>query len=148
MEKSIYEVDAQYKQLAAVGRRMMDMSEYANCKGMKDEDFKLLNDMSHVGNLLTKLGNAFGPKLDKDFTAEDMDLIARFMKKEIDIPQMRQYTVYNNQGKGAKQMIKTLGWLTVIGVGLYTGILQAMLIFIGAGVIWFGALLSSLGGAI
>jgi hypothetical protein len=45
--------------------------------------------MSHVGNLLTKLGNAFGPKLDKDFTAEDMDLIARFMKKEIDIPQMR-----------------------------------------------------------
>ena len=88
MEKSIYEVDEQHKQLAAVGRRMMDMSEYANCKGMKDEDFKLLNDMSHVGSLLTKLGNAFGPKLE-DFTAEDMNLIARFVKKEIDIPQMR-----------------------------------------------------------
>ena len=58
-------------------------------KGMKDEEFKLLNDMSHVGSLLTKLGNAFGPKLEKDFTAEDMNLIARFMKKEIDIPQMR-----------------------------------------------------------
>jgi hypothetical protein len=87
--KSIYEVDAKYKQLAAVGRQMMDMSEYANCKGMKEEDFKLLNDLSHVGNLLTKLGNAFGPKLEKDFAAEDMDLIARFMKKEIDIPQMR-----------------------------------------------------------
>jgi hypothetical protein len=68
---------------------MCDMSEYANCKGMKEEDFKLLNDMSHVGSLLTKLGNAFGPKLEKDFTAEDMNLIARFMKKEIDIPQMR-----------------------------------------------------------
>jgi len=89
MEKSIYEVNAQFKELATIGRAMMDMSEYANCKGMKDEDFKLLNDMSHVGNLLTKLGNTFGPKLDKDFTAEDMDLIARFMKKEIDIPQMR-----------------------------------------------------------
>ena len=89
MKTSIYEVSAQYKQLADIGRKMMDMSEYANCKGMKDEDFKLLNDMSHVGNLLTKLGNAFGPKLDKDFTQEDMDLIARFMKKEIDIPQMR-----------------------------------------------------------
>ena len=89
MEKSIYEVDAKYKQLAAVGRRMCDMSEYANCKGMKDEDFKLLNDMSHIGSLLTKLGNAFGPKLEKDFTAEDMNLIARFVKKEIDIPQMR-----------------------------------------------------------
>ena len=45
-------------------------------------------------------------------------------------------------------MIKTLGWLTVIGIGLYTGILQAMLIFIGAGIIWFGALLSNLGGAL
>ena len=89
MEKSIYEVDAKYKQLAAVGRHMCDMSEYANCKGMKEQDFKLLNDMSHVGSLLTKLGNAFGPKLEKDFTAEDMNLIARFVKKEIDIPQMR-----------------------------------------------------------
>jgi len=88
MQKSIYEVDAQYKELAAVGRRMMDMSEYANCKGMKDEDFKLLNDMSHVGNLLTKLGNAFGPKLNH-LTEEDKNLIDRFMKKEIDIPQMR-----------------------------------------------------------
>tara|TARA_Y100000389_G_C17003722_1_gene290750 strand:- start:49 stop:315 length:267 start_codon:yes stop_codon:yes gene_type:complete len=88
MKTSIYEVSEQHKQLAVIGRRMMDMSEYANCKGMKDEDFKLLNDMSHVGNLLTKLGNIFGPKLDKDFTAEDMDLIARFIKKEVDIPQM------------------------------------------------------------
>jgi hypothetical protein len=96
MENSIYEVDAKYKQLAAVGRQMMDMSEYANCKGMKDEDFKLLNDMSHVGNLLTKLGNTFGPKLEKDFTAEDMNLIARFVKKEIDIPQMPVYTTSNN----------------------------------------------------
>ena len=88
MQKSIYEATENQKQLAVIGRAMMDMSEYANCKGMKEEDFKLLNDMSHVGNLLTKLGNAFGPKLDKDFTQEDMDLIARFMKKEIDIPQM------------------------------------------------------------
>ena len=96
MQNSIYEVDAKYKQLAAVGRQMMDMSEYANCKGMKDEDFKLLNDMSHVGNLLTKLGNTFGPKLEKDFTAEDMNLIARFVKKEIDIPQMPVYTTSNN----------------------------------------------------
>jgi len=96
MEKSIYEVGAEYKQLAVIGRRMMDMSEYANCKGMKEADFKLLNDMSHVGNLLTKLGNTYGPKLDKDFTDEDMDLIARFVKKEVDIPQMWSYTVYNS----------------------------------------------------
>ena len=88
MRESIYEVDAKYKQLAIVGRQMMDMSEYANCKGMKEEDFKLLNDMSHVGNLLTKLGNTFGPK-PEDFTEADRELVARFIKKEIDIPQMR-----------------------------------------------------------
>ena len=45
-------------------------------------------------------------------------------------------------------MIRTLGWLTVIGIGLYTGILQAMLIFVGAAVIWVGTLLASVGGAI
>lgn len=45
-------------------------------------------------------------------------------------------------------MIRTLGWLTVIGIGLYTGILQAMLIFAGAAVIWVGSLLASVGGAI
>jgi hypothetical protein len=89
MKTGLYEVSEQYKQLAVIGRAMCDMSEYANCKGMKEEDFRLLNNLSHVGNMLTKLGNAFGPQLDKDFTDEDMDLIARFMKKEIDIPQMR-----------------------------------------------------------
>jgi hypothetical protein len=89
MKTSIYEVGQEYKDLAVVGRRMMDMSEYANCKGMKEADFKLLNDMSHVGHMLTHLGNTYGPRLDKDFTDEDMDLIARFIKKEVDIPQMR-----------------------------------------------------------
>jgi hypothetical protein len=39
--------------------------------------------------MLTHLGNTYGPRLDKDFTDEDMDLIARFIKKEVDIPQMR-----------------------------------------------------------
>jgi len=85
---SIYEVSEDYKYLAKVGRAMMDMSEYANCKGMKEKDFKLLNDMSHVGNMMTKVGNNFGPKY-KNFSDADKDLIARFERKEIDIPQMR-----------------------------------------------------------
>ena len=148
MALGYFETTTGQKQLADIGRKMMDMSEYANCKGMKEEGFKLLNDLSHVGSMLTKVGNTFGPKIDKDFTAEDMDLITRFMKKEIDIPQMVQYTVYNSQGKGAKQMIKTLGWLTVIGLGLFTGILQTMLMLSGAAIIWIGAALSSLGGAL
>lgn len=88
MNTSIYEVSEQHKQLASIGRQMMDMSEYANCKGMKDEDFKLLNDLSHVGSMMTKIGNAFGPKVE-DFTEEDRNLIARFTKGEVDIPQMR-----------------------------------------------------------
>lgn len=88
MKTSIYEVSKEHKQMAVIGRKMMDMSEYANCKGMKEEGYKLLNDMSHVGSMMTKLGNTFGPT-HKDFTAEDLDLITRFVKKEIDIPQMR-----------------------------------------------------------
>jgi hypothetical protein len=85
--QSVYEVSEDYKHMAKVGRAMMDMSEYANCKGMKEADFKLLNDMSHVGNMMTKVGNAFGPTM-KSFTTEDLDLIKRFEQKEIDIPQM------------------------------------------------------------
>ena len=86
--QSVYEVSEDYKHMATVGRAMMDMSEYANCKGMKEADFKLLNDMSHVGNMMTKIGNAFGPKVE-DFTEEDRNLIARFTRGEVDIPQMR-----------------------------------------------------------
>ena len=43
-------------------------------------------------------------------------------------------------------MIRTLGWLTVIGIGLYTGILQMVLVMLGAAVIWLGALLQTVGG--
>ena len=84
---AFFETTTGQKTLATVGRAMMDMSEYANCKGMKEEGFKQLNDLSHVGNMLTKVGIVFGVK-ESDFTAEDKDLIARFVKKEIDIPQM------------------------------------------------------------
>ena len=87
MMQAFFEATEQQKQLASIGRAMCDMSEYANCKGMKDADFKLLNDMSHVGMMLTRMGSAFGVTF-KDFTAEELDLIARFVKKEIDIPQM------------------------------------------------------------
>ena len=87
MALGYFETTTGQKTLADIGRQMMDMSEYANCKGMKEEGFKELNDLSHVGNMLTKVGIVFGVK-ESDFTAEDKDLIARFVKKEIDIPQM------------------------------------------------------------
>jgi|TARA_B110000908_G_scaffold97931_1_gene115641 adenine specific DNA methylase Mod len=85
--QTFFEATEGQKKLATIGRAMCDMSEYANCKGMKEEGFQQLNDLSHVGNMMTKVGTSFGPKL-KDFTQEDLDLIAKFMKKEIDIPQM------------------------------------------------------------
>ena len=87
MALGYFETTSGQKQLADIGRQMMDMSEYANCKGLKEEGFKLLNDLSHVGAMLTKVGVVFGVK-ESDFTAADKDLIARFVKKEIDIPQM------------------------------------------------------------
>ena len=84
MQKSIYEVGVNEKQLANIGRQMMDFSEYyPSLKGMNDDGLRELNNLSHVGNMLTKVGNAFGPRL-KDFTQEDLDLIARFVKKELD----------------------------------------------------------------
>ena len=92
MAQSFFEATPQQKQLAVVGRAMMDMSERADCAGMKDQDFRLLNDLSHVGNMLTKIGMSFGPRVE-DFTPQERDLIKRFMQKEIDIPQMRSYTV-------------------------------------------------------
>ena len=45
-------------------------------------------------------------------------------------------------------MIKFIGWVAVIAVGLYTGILQAFLVFLGAAIVYLGALISSLGGVL
>jgi hypothetical protein len=45
-------------------------------------------------------------------------------------------------------MLRTLGWLTIIGIGIYTGILQMMLVFVGALVMWVGTLLATLGGGL
>ena len=87
MDMKFFEATAQQKQLADIGRSMMDISERANCKGLKEEGFKLLNDRSHVGNMMTKVGVLYGTKL-SDFTDEDKRLIASFMQGELDIPQM------------------------------------------------------------
>ena len=42
MALGYFETTTGQKQLADIGRKMMDMSEYANCKGMKEEGFKEL----------------------------------------------------------------------------------------------------------
>jgi hypothetical protein len=84
-----FEATTQQKQLADIGRAMMDFSEnYGVEHGLgklKDEGLRVLNELSQVGSMLTRYGAAFGTS-QKDFTAADMKLIADFMKKELDIP--------------------------------------------------------------
>ena len=43
-------------------------------------------------------------------------------------------------------MIKFIGWATVIGLGLYTGVLQMVLALIGMGFIWVAAFIASIVG--
>ena len=83
-----FEATAEQKQLATIGRQMMDYSENYGVefglKAVTDDGLRTLNNLSHVGNMLTKYGATFGTKL-KDFTQEDLELITLFMKKKVDI---------------------------------------------------------------
>ena len=89
MAQQFFEATKEQKQLADIGRRMMDYSEnYGKEFGLgqlREEGLRVLNNLSHVGNLLTHYGAPFGTT-QKDFTAEDMQLISKFMKKELDFP--------------------------------------------------------------
>ena len=83
-----FEATQEQKQLAAIGRDMMDFSEQYGAKnglkGVTDDGLRTLNELSHVGNLLTRYGAPFGTT-EKNFTEADKALIAKFMKKEVDI---------------------------------------------------------------
>jgi thiamine phosphate synthase YjbQ (UPF0047 family) len=84
-----FEISTEHKQLADIGRAMQDYSEnYGVEHGLgklKEQGFKLLNDLSDVGSKLIRYGVTFGTT-QKNFTDADMKLIAQFMKKELDIP--------------------------------------------------------------
>tara|TARA_R110000796_G_scaffold49489_2_gene118045 strand:- start:618 stop:890 length:273 start_codon:yes stop_codon:yes gene_type:complete len=86
--QAFYEISTEHKQLADIGRMMQDYSEnYGVEHGLgklKEEGFKTLNALSDVGSKLIRYGVTFGTTL-KDFTDADMTLIAKFMKKELDI---------------------------------------------------------------
>ena len=73
-----FEATAQQKKLADIGRAMMDFSENASMKGLKDAEIAVFNELSHVGNLLTHYGAPFGTTM-KSFSDADMKLIADFM---------------------------------------------------------------------
>ena len=86
---NFFEATKEQKILADTGRAMMDYSEnYGKLHGLghlAEEGFRVLNELSHVGGMLTRFGNTFGTNA-KSFTDSDMQLIAQFLKKEVDIP--------------------------------------------------------------
>jgi hypothetical protein len=83
-----FEATAEQKQLATIGREMMEFSEnYGKIHGLKavtDDGLRTLNNLSHVGNMLTHYGAPYGTK-QKDFSEADMELISKFMQKKVDI---------------------------------------------------------------
>ena len=74
---SLYEVDHKSKMLGAVGRRLYDMA-------WDEKDDAPANSYSRLGMKCISVGNPFGADL-SDFTETEVKLIAKVMKKELDI---------------------------------------------------------------
>jgi hypothetical protein len=82
--QTFFEATANQKALANIGRQMMDFSEsYTGLGKLKDEQLRELNELSHVGNMLTHYGAPYGTR-QKDFTEADLQLIAGFMKGSLE----------------------------------------------------------------
>lgn len=83
-----FEATQEQKQLAKIGRDMMNYSEeYGKIHGLgpvTEDGMRTLNNMSHVGNMLTHYGAAFGTAA-KDFSDEDRELIVQWMQGTITI---------------------------------------------------------------
>jgi hypothetical protein len=81
-----FEATKEQKQLATIGRQMMDYSEeYGKINGLKavtDDGLRTLNNLSHVGAALTHFGATFGTT-SKDFSDEDRELIVQWMQKSV-----------------------------------------------------------------
>ena len=88
MQQTYFEATPQQKQLANIGRAMMDWSEnYGREYGLKqvtDNGLRTLNELSHVGNMLAHFGAPYGTKT-KDFSDSDRKLITDFLNKKVDI---------------------------------------------------------------
>jgi len=86
--QTYFEATPKQKQLADIGRDMMNWSEeYGKINGLKavtDAGLRVLNNLSHVGNLLTQFGAPYGTT-QSDFTEADRKLIADWMQKKVDI---------------------------------------------------------------
>jgi hypothetical protein len=83
-----FEATQEQKQLATIGREMMNYSEeYGKINGLKavtDNGLRTLNELSQVGNMLTHYGATFGTT-QKDFTDADMQLISKWMQGAVTV---------------------------------------------------------------
>ena len=81
-----FEATQEQKQLATIGREMMDYSEnYGKINGLKavtEDGLRTLNNLSYVGAALTHFGATFGTTA-KDFSEEDRELIVQWMQKSV-----------------------------------------------------------------
>tara|TARA_B110000459_G_scaffold159210_1_gene174653 strand:+ start:63 stop:338 length:276 start_codon:yes stop_codon:yes gene_type:complete len=88
MQPTFFESTPEQKQLADMGRAMMDYSEnYGKEFGLKmvtDNGLRMLNELSHVGYMLTTVGASFGSS-EKSFSAAERKLIVDFSNKKVDI---------------------------------------------------------------
>lgn len=88
MNTTFFEATPQQKALANIGRDMMDFSEeYGKLYGLRDvtdDGLRVLNELSHVGNMLTQVGGVWGTKM-SDFSDADRKLIVDFINKKVDI---------------------------------------------------------------
>ena len=83
-----FEITEQQRELIRIGDAMMNFSEdYGKkhgLKGVTDDGLRTLNNLSHVGHMLTEFGAPYGTT-QKDFSEDDMELISNFMQKKVDI---------------------------------------------------------------
>jgi methanogenic corrinoid protein MtbC1 len=77
--KQLYEATTEEKQLAAIGREMMDFSENASMAKLKNEEIRPYNDLSDVGYMLTQIGALFGTNK-ASFTAHQTKVMEDWQK--------------------------------------------------------------------
>jgi hypothetical protein len=86
MAQTFFEATTEQKRMATIGRSMMDWSEeYGKMNGLKavtDDGLRTLNELSHVGNMLTHFGAPYGTR-EADFKAADRKLIVEFVNKTL-----------------------------------------------------------------
>lgn len=75
-----YETNPAHKKIANIGRALMTHSETASMKGKTDDEIRVFNQMSSLGNALTRFGTAFGPKNVQDIV-KDTDLSPKMIQQ-------------------------------------------------------------------